>query len=169
MTISARQVRELVGRDDELCVYIPAHSVDGAGSTGPYRIGVAAGMLGGNGDGAIRTADDRTIVIKGIFGTEIDDETGVLGAPFERDAGADFNAERLVGFGVRKVRSRRRACPTASFDLNRAGRGRGAAGICSGTDAGRIGSGADVTLNLLFGILAANETNHKQWKDEQTT
>ena len=62
--------RELVSRDDELGVGIATHAVDGAGSASANGIGVAAGMLGGDGDGTVGAAHDRAFVIEGIGAAE---------------------------------------------------------------------------------------------------
>ena len=67
-----------VGGNNELRVSIAAHAIDRAGGASSDRVGVAAGMLGRDGDGAIGAADDGTLVIEGVCGAKIDDEARVL-------------------------------------------------------------------------------------------
>jgi hypothetical protein len=69
--------RQLIGGNDELGVSIAAHAVNGAGGASSNCVSVAAGMLSGDGDGAIRAADDGTLMIEGVFGAEINDEPRV--------------------------------------------------------------------------------------------
>ena len=95
--------RELVSRDDELGVGIATHAVDGAGSASANGVGVAAGMLGGNGDGTIGAAHDGAIVIEWIRAAEVDDEASVLRTAHKGDRGADFNAEGFVRLGIGDV------------------------------------------------------------------
>jgi hypothetical protein len=58
--------QESVGGNDELGFSVAAHAIDSAGGTSSDRVGVAARVLCGNGNRAIRAADDRTIVIEGV-------------------------------------------------------------------------------------------------------
>ena len=83
-----------------------AHAVHGSGGTRPDRIGIAAGMLGGYGDGPIGTAHDGALVVKGIGGAEIQDKPRVLGRASEGEGGASLDAEGFVGLGAGDTRSR---------------------------------------------------------------
>ena len=145
-----------VGGNDELGVSVAAHAIDSAGGTSSDGVGVAARVLCGNGDRAIRAADDGTIVIEGVFSTKIDDEASVLRAAHKSDGGANFQAERFVGLGIGKVGGRRGVTAAAAFDPYGARRRRGTACICRGTNAGGIGSRADVTLNFLLRVPASD-------------
>ena len=60
-------------------------------------------MLGGDSNGAIGPANDGAWMVEGIGAAEVDDESCVLGTGHEGYAGANFNAERFVGFGVRNA------------------------------------------------------------------
>lgn len=67
----------LVG-DYELGDVVAAHAVDRSGRARSYRIGIAARMLGGHGDGPIGTAHDSALVVKGIGAAKIKHEARVL-------------------------------------------------------------------------------------------
>src|SRR5208283_125896 len=95
--IARRMCRELVGGNDELGVALAAHAINGSCSASPNGIGVAARMLGGDGDGSISAARDGAFVIEGIGAAEINDEARVFRATHKDDGGAHFNAESLVG------------------------------------------------------------------------
>src|SRR5258708_30092560 len=88
---------ELVSRNDQLGAGVAAHPVDGAGGASADGVGVAAGMLGGDGNGAIRAAYDRAFMIEGIASAEVDDKAGVLGTARKCDGGAHLNTEGFVG------------------------------------------------------------------------
>jgi hypothetical protein len=158
-----------IGGNDELSVGVAAHAVDGAGGASSDGIGIAAGMLGGDGDGTIGTTHDDTVVIEGIGGAEVDDEAGVFGAAHKGDGGAHFNAEGFVGLSAGNARGRGGIGSPAALDVDGAGRGSGAASVRCGTNAGRICSGANVALDFLFGVLANDETSQEKRQDEQTT
>ena len=84
-----------------MSVGVAAHAVDRAGGASTDGIRVATRMFGRDGYGAICAANDGTFVVKGIFLPKINDKARVLGTGGKGDCGADFNAERLIGFGVR--------------------------------------------------------------------
>lgn len=71
--------RKLLGGNDELSDGVAAHAVDRARGASTDGILVATGVFGGDGDGTIRAANDRTFVVKGVVFTEVNHETGVLG------------------------------------------------------------------------------------------
>src|SRR4029077_8842130 len=112
---------------------------------------------------------DRPFVVEGIRAAEVDDEACVLGAAHEGDGGSDFNAEGFVLFGVGDARFCGCVGTLAAPDVDGAGRRSGAACVGSCTNAGGIGSGANVALNFLFGVLANDEVRKEKRKNEQTT
>ena len=88
--------RESVGRNNQLGVGVAAHTVDRTRGASSDRIGVAAWMLGGHGNGAIRAAHDGTLVIKRIGTVEVDDEASVLRTAHKGDAGSHLHTECFV-------------------------------------------------------------------------
>lgn len=130
----------LVGGDDELRVGVAAHAVDSPGSASANGIGVAAGMLGSNGDGSISAAHDGALVIKGIGATEVNHEAGIPGTAHERDARSNLDAERFVGFGVGNTGRGGGVRSLVTLDVDGARRRGGAAGVGRGANAGRIGN-----------------------------
>ena len=95
-TRRSKQGWKLVSRNDQLGVGVATHPVDSAGRASPDRVRVATGMLGGDGNGAIRAAYDCTLVIKRVGAAVVDHEARVLGTTHKGDAGAHFNAEGFV-------------------------------------------------------------------------
>jgi len=73
------ECRKLLGGNDELSDGVAAHAVDRARRARADGILVATGVFGGDGDGTIRAANDRTFVVKGVVFAEVNHETGVLG------------------------------------------------------------------------------------------
>jgi hypothetical protein len=164
-----RLSRELVGGNDELGVSVAAHAVDGAGNASAHGVGVAAGMLGGDGDRPIGTTYDGTFVVEGIGAAEVDDEASVLRTAHKGNGGPNSNAEGFIGLGVRNARGRSGIGAPAALDVDGAGRGSGAARVGCGTNTGRIGSRADVALDFLLGVLANDESSQEKRQDQQTT
>ncbi len=161
--------RELVGGDDELGVGIAAHAVNGAGSTSANGVGVATGMLGGDGDGTIGAAHDSALVIEGIGVAEIDDKAGVFRATHKGNSRANFNAKRFVGLGVGNARRSGGVGALVALDVDGAGRRGGAASVGRGANAIRIGGRANVAFDFLFGVAASDEVGQEKRQDEQTT
>lgn len=126
-------------------------------------------MLGDDGDGAISAAHDGAFVIEGIGAAKVDDEAGVFGTAHEGDGGSDFNAEGFVLLGVGDAGFCGGESALAAPDVDGTGRRCGATSVSGGTNAGRIGGGADVALNFLFGVFADHEAGEEKWKNEQTT
>ena len=157
---------ELVCGNDQLGVGVATHPVDGAGCASADGVGVAAGMLGGDGNGAIRAAYDGALVIEGIGSAEVDDEAGVLGIACKCDAGAHLNTEGFVGLGIGNARGRGGIGTPATPDVDGAGRGSGTARVGCATNTGRIGSRADIALNFLLGVLANDEISQEKWQNE---
>jgi len=161
-----RASRELVGGNDQLGVGVAAHPIDSAGGAGSDGVGIAASMLGRDGNGPIGSTYYGALVIEGIGATEVDDEAGVPGTAHKCDGGANSNAEGFVGLGVGNARRRRGRAAPAALDVDGAGRGSGTARVGCGTNTGRIGSRADVALNFLFRVFANDETG-QEGQDEQ--
>src|SRR6266550_2895528 len=141
-----RNERELVSGNDQL------------------GVGVAAGMLGGEGNGAIRAAYDGALVIEGIGSAEVDDEAGVLGTARKCDGGAHLNTGGFVGLGIGNARGRGGIGTPATPDVDGAGRGSGTARVGCGTNTGPIGSRADVALDFLRDVLANDEISQQKWQ-----
>lgn len=112
-----------------MSVGVAAHAIDRAGGASADGIRVATWMFGGDGDGTIRAANDRTFVGKGILLAEVNDETSVFGTGGESNCGADFNAEGFVGFGVGDTRSSGGVSASATPDIDGARRGSGTTGV----------------------------------------
>jgi hypothetical protein len=161
--------RELVSRNDELGVGVATHAVNGAGRASAHGIRVATWMLGDDGDGSIGAAHDRPFVIEGIRAAEVDDEACVLRTAHEGDGGSDFNAEGFVLLGVGDARFCGCVGTLAAPDVDGAGRRSGAACVGGCTNAGGIGSGANVALDFLLGVAASDEVGQQKRQHEQTT
>jgi hypothetical protein len=71
-----------IGGNDELSISIAAHAIDRAGGASSDGVGVTAGMLCRDGDGAIGAADDGTLVIEGGCGAKRS-----LNQPYVADCG----------------------------------------------------------------------------------
>ena len=141
-------------RNDQLGVGIAAHSVDCAGRASSDGISVAAGMLGGDGNGTIRAAYDGARMIKGIGTSEVDNEARVIRIARKSDGGAYLNAEDFVGLGVGYARGRGGIGAPAASDVDGTGSGRGTTRLFGGAYACGIRSRTCIVLNLLFGVLA---------------
>ena len=150
--------RESVGRNNQLGVGVAAHTVDSTRGASSDRIGVAAWMLGGHGNGAIRAAQDGTLVIKWIGTVEVDDEASVLRIAHKGDGGADLNAEDFVGFCVGYARGRGGIGAPAAPDVDGTGSGRGTTRVLCGAHACGIRSRTGIVLNFLFGVLTDHIT-----------
>lgn len=161
--------QELVSGDDELRVGIAAHAVDCACGASTDGVSVAAGMLGGNGDGTISATHDRALVVKWIGAAEVNDEAGILGTAHERDARSNFNAERFVRLGVGNVGRSGGVRALVALDVDGARRRGGAASVGRGANAGRIGSRAHVAFDFLLGVAASDEVGQQKRQHEQTT
>ena len=156
---------ELVSGNDQLGVGVAAHPVDGAGGASADGVGVAAGMLGGDDNGAIRAAYDSAFMIEGIDGAEADNKAGVLGTARKCDGGAYLNTEGFVGLGIGNAGGRGGIRTPATSDVDGAGRGSGTARVGCGTNTGPIGSRAGVALDFLRGVLANDEISQQKWQD----
>lgn len=129
---------ELVGGNDQLGVGVTAHPVDSAGGASSDGIGVAARMLGRDGDRAIGTAQDGTFVIERIVGAEVDDKAGAPRAAHKSDGSADFNTEGFVGLGVRNIGRRSGIGASAAPDVDGTRRRSRTACVRCATNACRI-------------------------------
>jgi len=150
--------RESVGRNNQLGVGVAAHTVDSTRGASSDRIGVAAWMLGGHGNGAIRAAHDGTLVIKWISTVEVDDEASVFRTAHKGDGGADLNAEDFVGFCVGYARSCGGRGAPAAPDVDGTGSGRGTTRVLCGAHACGIRSRTGIVLNFLFAVLTDHIT-----------
>jgi len=150
--------RESVGRNNQLGVGVAAHTVDSTRGASSDRIGVAAWMFGGHGNGAIRAAYDGTLVIKWITTVEVDDEASVLRTAHKGDGGANLNAEDFVGFCVGYARGRGGIGAPAAPDVDGTGSGRGTTRVLCGAHACGIRSRTGIVLNFLFGVLTDHIT-----------
>ena len=160
--------RKLVAGNDELSVSVAAHAIDRAGGASADGIRVATWMLGSDGDGTIRAANDGAFVVNGIVLPEINDETCVLGTGGESDGRTDLYAERFVGFGIGDIRRRCSVGALASPDINGAGRGSGSARIGHCANACGVGRGANVIFDFLLGVFARDQTRQQNWQGEKT-
>ena len=79
-----------------MSVGVAAHAVDGAGRASADGVGVATGMLGRDGNGAIRSSYDRAIVVEWIGAAIVDHEARVLRTAHKGDAGSHFHTECFV-------------------------------------------------------------------------
>ncbi len=77
-------------------VGVAAHAVDGAGRASSDGVAVATGMLGRDGNGAIRSSYDRAIVIEWIGAAIVDHEARVLRTAHKGDAGSHLHTECFV-------------------------------------------------------------------------
>jgi hypothetical protein len=155
--------RRLVSGNDELGVGVAAHAVNGSGGACAYRVGIAAGVLGDDGDGAIGTAHNGAFVIERIGAAKVNNKAGVLGAAHKGDRGADLDAKGFVGLGVGNARRRGGVSSLAALDVDRTGRGSRAASISSRANTCGIGSRADVTLDFFLRILTEDVTGQEKW------
>jgi len=115
-------------------------------------------MLGVDSDRTIGTANDGAWMVEGIGAAKVDDESSVLGTGHEGYAGANFNAECFVGFGVRNAWRRGCVATPASPDVDGTGSGSGTTRVRCGTNTRGIRCRADITLDFLLSVLAGGET-----------
>ena len=155
-----------------MSVGVAAHAIDRTRGASANGIRVATRMFGRDGYGAIRTADDGTFVVKGIFLPEINDETGVLGTGGESDGGTDLNAKGLVGLSIRKTRFRRGVTSSAAPYINCAGRRNRTTLVGLSANACGSGGGANVIFDFLFRFffrfLAKDDASQDKRQDYQT-